>query len=63
MSTRKFESGSSKRKKKQRIEELIQSQKGDISHQEQMSMILRKKFFEVEVVEVLFAVYDDTREA
>ncbi|CAN0846288.1 hypothetical protein LINGRAHAP2_LOCUS4375 [Linum grandiflorum] len=35
----------------------------DISHQEQMSMILRKKFFEVEVVEVLFAVYDDTREA
>ncbi|CAN0838653.1 Zinc finger MYM-type protein 1 [Linum grandiflorum] len=31
MSTRKFESGSSKRKKKQRIEELIQSQKGERS--------------------------------
>ncbi|CAN1801737.1 Zinc finger MYM-type protein 5 [Linum perenne] len=30
MSTRKFESGSSKRKKKQKIEELIQSQKGAI---------------------------------
>ncbi|CAN0925948.1 Zinc finger MYM-type protein 1 [Linum grandiflorum] len=30
MSTRKFESGSSKRKKKQRIEELIHSQKGGI---------------------------------
>ncbi|CAN0875382.1 hypothetical protein LINGRAHAP2_LOCUS10801 [Linum grandiflorum] len=51
MSTRKFESGSAKRKKKQRIDELIQSQKR------------RKKFFEVEVVEVLFALYDDTREA
>ncbi|CAI0560119.1 unnamed protein product, partial [Linum tenue] len=36
----------------------------DISHQEQMSMILsRKKLFEVEVVEVLFALYNDIREA
>ncbi|CAN1248373.1 hypothetical protein LINPERPRIM_LOCUS6715, partial [Linum perenne] len=35
----------------------------DISHQEQMSMILREKFFQTEVVEVISSFYNDARKA
>ncbi|CAN1126306.1 Zinc finger MYM-type protein 5, partial [Linum perenne] len=34
-----------------------------ISHQEQMSMILREKFFQTEVVEVISSFYNDARKA